>query len=97
MRLGYLKSYTGMGQARLTCMGTCACSSVIDAHDNSSHVSVTAVARLSLSPCLNNTVGGIGHGCTLHVRVLEESHSGFHKFKVLSLLLGGKELKADSV
>jgi len=103
--LGYLRSYEHMGRLSVSCSGSCRCAApaVIDAHEMRDGVSVTDVKGLSLRA---PTAGEAEHSplfppwaangsdagcCALTLRVLEESSSGEHKFKLMSLLQGGAD------
>ena len=67
---------------------------VIDAHDIKDGVSVTDVRRviLRLKPRRNGKRKGEGGRlCGVRLRVMRQSTSGEHKFKLMSLLLGGSD------
>ena len=82
--LGFLRSWSHMGVARVSCSGMCRCDTfTIDANNVEFKNSVTAVVRREV----NVSSVGAGDCCSLEVRVLEASTSGEHKFKVLSVLL----------
>ena len=69
-------------------------SQVIDAHDVKDGVSVTDVRRviLRLKPRRNGKRKGEGGRlCAVRLRVMRQSTSGEHKFKLMSLLLGGSD------
>ena len=61
---------------------------MIDAHDVKDGVSVTDVRRVALRRAAGAAPGAC---CRVQLRVLDESTSGEHKFKVMSLLLGGAD------
>jgi hypothetical protein len=67
---------------------------VIDAHDVKDGVSVTDVRRviLRLKPRRSGKrKGEAGRLCAVRLRVMRQSTSGEHKFKLMSLLLGGSD------
>ena len=67
---------------------------MIDAHDVKDGVSVTDVRRviLRLKPRRNGKRKGEGGRlCAVRLRVMRQSTSGEHKFKLMSLLLGGSD------
>jgi hypothetical protein len=78
----YLKSYEHMGTARVSCATGCACSPlVLDAHETTRRDSLETVA-----PPLH--VHGQPHAtCVLRVRLLPETSSGEHKFKLTALIV----------
>jgi hypothetical protein len=89
--LGFLRSYEHMGRARLHCDGQCSCTpDVIDAHDIKDGVSVTDVRRLPLRPARRAADKADGC-CRVHLHISAGTSSGEHKFKLMSLLLGGAD------
>ena len=89
--LGFLRSYEHMGRARLHCDGQCSCApDVIDAHDIKDGVSVTDVRRLPLRPA-RRAVDKTDGCCRIHLHITAGTSSGEHKFKLMSLLLGGAD------
>jgi hypothetical protein len=52
LRVAYLASYEGMGRAALSCVGSCECSTRIDAHAprRDQNISVTAQHRVPSEP-----------------------------------------------
>ena len=96
--LGYLRSYEHMGRVRVSCDGGCSClATLIDAHDTKDGVSVTDVRRVVLRAARRGVgeereAAGRGAGCcSVRLRVAQGSSSGEHKFKLMSLLLGGAD------
>ena len=88
--LGFLRSYEHMGRARVGCSGACSCAAdVIDAHDIKDGVSVTDVRRVPLRPSRRG--GAADPCCRLRLHIAQGTSSGEHKFKVMSLLLGGAD------
>ena len=78
VQLAYLKSYSGMGQARVTCSGGCGCKSIyLDGH-HSFRVSTVFLMHLQPSPAKY---------CELNVEVLQKTRSGGHKFKVSGIMV----------
>ena len=79
-----------MGRAQVTCGGACACSATIDAHRPEELKSITRVQRLAVHRAHQGNASDDAHAtacCEVRVRVLRDSSSGGHKFKILSLLL----------
>ena len=91
--VGFLRSYEHMGRARVSCSGACSCASdVIDGHDIKDGVSVTDVRRVGLRP--NRRAGAdstLEACCRVRLQIGTGTSSGEHKFKVMSLLLGGAD------
>jgi hypothetical protein len=74
----FLTSYAGMGAARLACASGCECEpAVLEGHVNGS-VSVECDAHVAVTQAT---------ACTLQLRVLEETRSAGHKFKLLGVTL----------
>ena len=72
VQLAYLRSYVGMGRARVACAG-CSCrEAVVDAHHE---LKQSTIFLTRLTPTQ-------AHECNITVTVLGESGSGGHKFKV---------------
>jgi hypothetical protein len=103
--LGFLRSYEHMGRARVSCSGGCACApDVIDAHDIKDGVSVTDVRRIGLRPNRRRAAAAAPAAtgadsaaaddvgcCHVRLEITDGTSSGEHKFKVMSLLLGGAD------
>ena len=96
--IGFLRSYEHMGRVAVSCSGGCGCDeSVIDGHDIVDGVSVTDVRRVMLTrlrPRRGKRKGGGGEEarmCSVGLRVKKASTSGEHKFKLMSVLLGGHD------
>lgn len=96
--IGFLRSYEHMGRVAVTCSGGCGCDeTVIDGHDIVDGVSVTDVRRVMLTrlrPRRGKRKGGGGEEarmCSVGLRVKKASTSGEHKFKLMSVLLGGQD------
>ena len=93
--IGFLRSYEHMGRARVTCSGACSCAAdVIDGHDIKDGVSVTDVRRIGLRPnrgILGAALGASDECCRVRLEIASGTTSGEHKFKVMSLLLGGAD------
>jgi hypothetical protein len=73
----YLLSHQHMGRVMVSCVSGCTCDpSVIDAHDavNKHSINQLHEVRVSASPA-----------CVLQLKVLEQSSSGQHKFKVMQV------------
>jgi hypothetical protein len=88
--VGFLRSYEHMGRARVSCSGACTCApDVIDGHDIKDGVSVTDVRRVALRPA--RAPAAEGGCCRVALRIAPGTSSGEHKFKVMSLLLGGAD------
>lgn len=97
VRLGYLRSYVGMGRAAVSCSGTCRCAERIDALDAGSKTSVTLQQHVRLQR-RSATGGGAedradarARRCVLHVTIQQQtsataSAAGAHKFKVMALM-----------
>ena len=95
--LGHLVSYAGgMGQALVSCFGSCSCTqAIINSHlgPDQRRVSITKGHRILLLPMRTRqtrreVAGGDGNcACRLTVRVLPQSLSRGHKFKVISLTM----------
>jgi hypothetical protein len=78
VQLAYLKSYSNMGQARITCSGGCSCKSVyLDGH-HQYRVSTVFLMHLQPSPAKY---------CEVNVEVLEGTRSEGHKFKVSGIMV----------
>ena len=85
----YLTSYTGMGAARVSCTGSCACEPlVLDGHQVERRVSLEAASP----PIALRFDGSSGDGsrhwrrlCALRVVVLDRTQSGGHKFKITAI------------
>jgi len=88
--LGFLRSYEHMGRVKTHCSGACGCpNDVIDGHDIKDGVSVTDVRRIPLRPSRReDSADGC---CRVKLRIAAGTSSGEHKFKVMSLLLGGAD------
>ncbi len=79
-----------MGRVRVNCGGACSCpTDVIDGHDIKDGVSVTDVRRIPLRP--NRRADGSEPCCRVRMHIASGTSSGEHKFKVMSLLLGGAD------
>lgn len=91
--LGFLRSYEHMGRAKVHCSGACACApDTIDGHDIKDGVSVTDVRRIPLRPSRRADAGQAAESCCrVSLRIAAGTSSGEHKFKVMSLLLGGAD------
>ena len=90
--LGFLRSYEHMGRARVSCSGACACApDVIDGHDIKDGVSVTDVRRLVFRPGSASATGDDARCCRVQLTIASGTSSGEHKFKLMSLLLGGAD------
>jgi hypothetical protein len=95
--IGYLRSYEHMGRAGVTCAGTCRCEPMeIDGNEIRDGVSVTDMQMLTLKerkpgvsrPLTPEWPPSATGCCALTLRVLPESTTREHKFKLMSLLLG---------
>ena len=103
MRLKYLTSFEHMGRARVSCVGSgCACSPLtVDAHVPTSpgarnetiwrRVGLQVVVRSQAQPQVTSRQRA--HECSMRLRVLPETSSGEHKFK---LSLATVELNAST-
>ena len=100
--VGFLRSYEHMGRARVSCSGACGCAGdVIDGHDIKDGVSVTDVRKVGLRPARRGraadatdepAIGADGTACCrVQLTIAPGTSSGEHKFKVMSLLLGGSD------
>lgn len=94
--VGFLRSYEHMGRARVSCSGACSCApDVIDGHDIKDGVSVTDVRRVALRPSRRSGAEALSSGgdacCRVRLQIASGTTSGEHKFKVMSLLLGGSD------
>ena len=91
--IGFLRSYEHMGRVRVVCSGACSCGNdVIDGHDIKDGVSVTDVRKLGLRPSRNGDDAASSDGCCrVKLTIGQGTSSGEHKFKVMSLLLGGAD------
>jgi len=92
--LGHLISYEHMGIAKVSCVDDCSCEPVeIDAHVPGGKFSVfkakTIVATRQAAAGLHKVDEACG--CKVEVRILEQTKSGEHKFKVLSLMTAVRE------
>ena len=92
--LGHLISYEHMGVARISCVDDCECEAVdIDAHVPGGRFSVFKAKTINARR--RSTVAAVrgddACGCKVEVRILEQTRSGEHKFKVLSLMTAMKE------
>ena len=89
--LGFLRSYEHMGRVRVSCTGQCACApELIDGHDIKDGVSVTDVRGIRLRP--NRYPSNEAEACCrVRAHIAPGTSSGEHKFKVMSLLLGGAD------
>lgn len=79
LTLRILTSYEGMGAAALSCVAGCACEPATLQGHVSGSVSVEFDAHLPVTQA---------EACTLQLRVLPETSSGGHKFKLLGVSLG---------
>ncbi|KAG1673279.1 hypothetical protein FOA52_002559 [Chlamydomonas sp. UWO 241] len=78
--ISHLKSYSGMGRARVACVGGCLCAPIdVDAHYGLANVSLTSFADVRV---------GAHPACDLQVTVLNEpGPDGGFKFKVIGVVL----------
>ena len=101
MWVGFLRSYEHMGRARVSCSGACTCApDVIDGHDIKDGVSVTDVRRIALRPSRRGGAAlapSAAPCCSVRLEIASSSSSGEHKFKVMSLLLGGSDANSLQV
>lgn len=83
VKLTYLTSYEAMGRIKLRCLGGCRCAThILDAHrvtHSERNASVYADHEFALR--------GASAGCVLRARILNETSSGGHKFKMRFLAL----------
>lgn len=86
LNLVYLISYEHMGKALVTCSEGCACSGAapINAHTKVHH-SVTANQIISL--WRNVAPEGSHQMCQIQIKVVKETDSGEHKFKLVTVVL----------
>ena len=95
LSLEYLVSYEKMGVARLTCTTGCSCAPQrINAHQvgDVRNVSIFAQYEFNVTRTLGELRGpgstlAMTHDCELQLRILEQSSSGGHKFKVRSIIV----------
>ena len=90
LMFSYLKSYTGMGTARIECLRGCSCRErTVDAqHDQKTSTTFMQLVLLSVPP--KGLQGGKdgGENCTVAVRLVEnKTRGGGGKFKVSALML----------
>jgi hypothetical protein len=70
-----------MGKAQATCLSGCTCSLAdLDGHEYVQKHSVPRLHAIGITP------GNAGTKCVLQLRVLNESGSGEHKVKVMSVV-----------
>lgn len=98
--VGFLRSYEHMGKARVSCSGACGCADdLIDGHDIKDGVSVTDVRKVGLRPARRGRAAvstdaadaAADACCRVQLKIDPGTTSGEHKFKVMSLLLGGSD------
>ncbi|KAJ1640129.1 hypothetical protein T492DRAFT_832329 [Pavlovales sp. CCMP2436] len=92
--LQYLRSYVGHGIAEVSCTGGCACGAQrVDSHNPSEQTSTLGVLNLpffEVAPArikrekLADSAGAL---CLLRLRVLNETSSGAHKFKLVRMIV----------
>ena len=91
VNLVYLQSYEHMGIASFSCHHRCSCNrQFIDAH-STARVSLETVAppmEVKLSPPLSL------HHCVLRARIVPNSTSGEHKFKITGLVVTPPSMRA---
>ncbi|KXZ42501.1 hypothetical protein GPECTOR_141g699 [Gonium pectorale] len=90
IKVVYLRSYEGMGRARVTCEEGCSCGElIINAHNNDRQVSVAATADMTVSQAAECTlrVETLGPGLQTKSRFGVQGTPG-SKFKLIGLLLG---------
>mmetsp|Transcript_22780 Transcript_22780/g.37744 ORF Transcript_22780/g.37744 Transcript_22780/m.37744 type:complete len:532 (+) Transcript_22780:128-1723(+) len=97
--LGYLKSYEGLGSARVECEGSCSCNaSMIDAHwtertsPNDIHyfdIRLSDERTRARSGALPERFKShaVERRCAFRLTIVNESSSGQHKFKLTALFL----------
>lgn len=82
VRLAYLSSYEHMGQAQVSCLSGCSCSSQqVDAHEVRAKVSVQQAIEFNVTQA---------PACTIQIHMLSTTSSGGHKFKLIQLTVKGR-------
>ena len=87
----YLQSFEHMGVALFSCAGACACDEiVVDAHNAQRVAGNAPVSLETVAPAIEIRYEGRPRSravCQLRVRVLPNTTSGEHKFKVTALIV----------
>jgi hypothetical protein len=78
--IGVVKSWRPYGMLQIDCKQGCECESMLaDLHDPSSRVTIQSMVDLELSP------GDLSEPCLIDLRVSEQTNTGGHFAKVMSL------------
>ena len=86
VQFSYLASYENMGTAELACVDACACATQrLDAHKTD------AIGNTSVFLPHEFNASIRGATCELQLRVLDETRSGAHKFKVRDLQVQARD------
>ena len=85
--LAFLRSYENMGIARVECSFGCSCSPIeVNAHDASHRVSVEDTANVAVSQ---------HPACRLRLKILNETTSGHHKWKLMGVTITGPQRRSS--